>query len=491
MGAFVIALLALCPLSSAFAADGERTIVIDGAFDDWRHVTPAWSDAPGDAGTSGIDFGELRLWSDAERLYLFFETGREINLQGERGPALLIETDDDATTGRAVNGLGVDFEWHFGEREGIVFGPEGRERLRQGDVGLRQAPTVSSDRFEVSFSRDMEGAGVTVLDPGTIRIILKDRPDGDVVPDPRSVLEYTLRETPPPDRAEGRLERRDPSHVRVLTYNVLFDGLFERPERFRRIIRAIDPDVVCFQEIFRHGPDAVAASVADALGMEGWHAVGEDDCFVASRFPIARSRVLGPVDENVWALVDLPDDAYGPDLSIVSAHPPCCAKTDERQEEFDAIMAWLRGLRPGAGPAGVEPVPAGTPTVVAGDMNLVTASYQLRTLTDGAIRDTARYGPAFAPDWDGTALEDAFPLHLTGLEAYTWRNDDDTYAPGRLDFIVYSDSVVSEGRSFVLWTPDLPYETIRRYGLRPEDTEQASDHLPVVVDLVVPPPDTR
>lgn len=490
MGAFAAIAIACLPVLQACGAEGPPVIVVDGDFADWDAVVPAASDGPGDAGMSGIDFGALSLWSDASRLYVYFETGRELNLQNARDIVLSVELDGDANTGRQLHGLGVDFEWHFGDREGIVFGPTGKERVRQADVGLRQAPTVSSDRFEVSFARGFHAAGITVFEPGTIRVILRDGEEGDVVPDPFSAVDYALREAAPPAPAEGRLARRDPRDVRILTYNVLFDGLFERPDHFRRILKAVDPDVICFQEIYRHDAAAVEETVASFLGGGPWHAVGERDCYIVSRFPVSRSKVLGPVDENVWALIDLPDDEYAADLSIVSAHPPCCARTAERQQEFDAVMSWLRGLMPPATGQdrlnGVEPVPEGTVTVVAGDMNLVTTSSQLVTLTEGAIHDVETYGPRFAPDWDGTALADAFPLHVTGLEAYTWRNDEDEYAPGRLDYIIFSDSVANEAHSFVLWTPDLPRETLERYGLRSNDTRLASDHLPVVVDLVVP-----
>jgi endonuclease/exonuclease/phosphatase family metal-dependent hydrolase len=476
-----MAAFCILALPSACAAG----IVIDGSFDDWNDITPFWTDAPGDGDASGVDFGEVSVWSDAERFYISFETGREIGLQGERGLVLAVELDGDATTGRADRGIGIDFEWHFGLREGVVFGTEGKERVLQADVGLRQAPTVTSDRFEVAFERGFIGADIAVLEPGTIRFFLEDADGGDVAPDDPADLYYVLREASPPGPSEPRMGRENPSDLRVLTYNVLFDGLFERPDHFRRVLNAVDPDIICFQEIYHHGNGDVERAVASALPGPTWSAVGERDCFIVSRYPVARSQVLGPVDENVWALVDLPDDEYQFDLSIVSAHPPCCNKTAERQEEFDIVMAWLRDLMPGDERVeDVEPVEHGTLTVIAGDMNLVTDSYQLRTLTDGAIRGVDRFGPPFAPDWDGTPLEDAFPLHLTGLEAYTWRSDDDTYAPGRLDFVIFSDSVARKGNAFVLWTPDLPREALERAGLRADDTVLASDHLPVVVDLV-------
>ncbi len=39
---------------------------------------------------------------------------------------------------------------------------------------------------------------------------------------------------------------------------------------------------------------------------------------------------------------------------------------------------------------------------------------------------------------------------------------------------------------FVLFTPHLPKESLARYGLEWDDVLMASDHLPVVVDFVLP-----
>ena len=131
-----------------------------------------------------------------------------------------------------------------------------------------------------------------------------------------------------------------------------------------------------------------------------------------------------------------------------------------------------------------DPVTPGMPVIVAGDLNLVGHSRQLRTLLEGAILDTATHGPGRPLDWDGTALADAAPLHTTGRETYTWRGDDSPFAPGRLDFILYTDSVLELANGFVLWTPDLRDADLERTGLHARDTVTASDHLPVVADFV-------
>ena len=57
------------------------------------------------------------------------------------------------------------------------------------------------------------------------------------------------------------------------------------------------------------------------------------------------------------------------------------------------------------------------------------------------------------------------------------------FVPGRLDFLLYSDASLSLARSFVLDTRDLSPRWLKNHRLRPADTADASDHLPIVADL--------
>jgi endonuclease/exonuclease/phosphatase family metal-dependent hydrolase len=72
------------------------------------------------------------------------------------------------------------------------------------------------------------------------------------------------------------------------------------------------------------------------------------------------------------------------------------------------------------------------------------------------------------------------PLHTTWVEAGS------SFLPGRLDYAFVSDSVVDVVHAFALRTATLPAAQRTAVGLRVDDTAQASDHLPVVVDLAKP-----
>ena len=484
-------LIIMLVLLAAGQGDAAQ-IVIDGGFDDWSEQELIWSDPLGDG--SGIDFGRLWVAGDTNRLYLCFETGGEMGLQGGNVVRLFIDADDDPETGRPVDGMGVDLEWTFGKREGRIHREHGVKeysRVEQSDVGLRQGPTVTSDVFEISITRSLPSLRLG----DTLRIALHDAgaADGDRLPDAGSGVVVELPDMEPgavaaiPDparlpREASTLARRDRHDLRVMTYNVLFDGLFKRPAPFRRILKAIDPDVICFQELWSHSAQQVVDQVSLARPGARWHGGNTEDGMIVSRYPITRGQSIDGAG-NYWALIDLPDSLYGSDLSVVSAHPPCCGNEEGRQEELDGIAAWMREIQV---PGDAEIAP-GTFIVIAGDMNLVGSHRQVETLVSGTIVDQERFGPSHHADWDGTALTDAAPRHLGGREAYTWRDDRSPFAPGRLDYIVFSDSVARLTNAFVLWTEDLDPATLVSHGLRAEDTRKASDHLPVVADFALPP----
>ncbi|MDX1390202.1 MAG: T9SS type A sorting domain-containing protein, partial [Acidobacteriota bacterium] len=93
-------------------------------------------------------------------------------------------------------------------------------------------------------------------------------------------------------------------------------------------------------------------------------------------------------------------------------------------------------------------------------------------------------GPDHDPDWDGSGWERSFPVHSDGLARYTWRNNFSSFAPGKLDFILYTGSVVTPGNGFVLNTADMSGSKLSALGLLSGDSQSASDHMPVVQDFL-------
>ena len=177
---------------AGLAAAQEVPVAVDGLFEDWDGIDTCFEDPTG--GGSGIDFGSVRVRSDRERVTLLFDVGPEMNLQGGNTITLLVDGDGDPSTGRAFGGLGAELVWTFGQREGEVRTDGEGTKVGQVDIGLRQAPTVSSDRFEVSFLRRTT-TGVNIAPGPSLSFVLVDEgsENGDRLPDEGSVTVTQLQ----------------------------------------------------------------------------------------------------------------------------------------------------------------------------------------------------------------------------------------------------------------------------------------------------------
>lgn len=314
--------------------------------------------------------------------------------------------------------------------------------------------------------------------------------------------------------ADDAFLSKDPESIRVMSYNVNWDSIFpdddpqnhdfrafNRVDSFRRILRAIKPDVVCLQEINdRRKPSELAAYIAQTAGdPDGtWQAVHQRDDVIASRFDLLAKgyelhtgSVLASLGQAA-ALVDLPDPSFATtDLYMICSHFKSgggLADISLRQRQADVIMAQVRDFET---PGGNLDLPAETPFVILGDFNAYDTdpALHVRTLTTGDIGNESSYGVDLRPDWDGTSLEDAMPSHNgQGVEFYTWRDDADPFDPWPLDRVFYSDSVLQIQNAFVLDTTTLGDDVLSAHGLLRDDVVLDSqsgnyDHLPIVVDF--------
>jgi endonuclease/exonuclease/phosphatase family metal-dependent hydrolase len=468
------ACLAAALAAPVFAQSGF--ITIDEDFSDWEGIAPVFE-------RSGDEGAFQRVWVTNDDRYLFIsiEMDASIILQ-ESSIVLYIDTDADAATGHPVHGLGAEIEWHFGDKVGrLSIGGQSFE-IEHPVLGLVSAPTVSSDRFEIALRRDAAHGATQIFSEDEIRIVLVGEASGDVAPSDGEVISYTFadveRERPPVS-----LARPEDTHLRVVSYNVLRDGpFFARDAYFGRVLHAIAPDVIAFQEMYSTSADFVANWLARDVPLEGdaqWYvARAANDVMLASRFPITDVQSVQHSDRfapRTGAFtVNLRPDVQS-DLLIYVTHTACCRNDAARQEQLDALMAHLRDRQPN--------IPQGTPFMIVGDFNLVTYESQRRTVLYGEISDTDRFGPAFAPDWDYTPLADLKPL-VTGLPmSFTWYDEGSEFSPGRLDYIFYSNYSMSALNGFVLFSRALLDAELSAYGLEAYDTSFASDHLPVVGDF--------
>ncbi len=456
-----------------------QTIFIDENFSDWESISSFYDDASGDNSGYPIDFKTLKIYNDDKYIYFYLEVGAEINLQEGNNISLLIDLDSNSETGEFFSGIGYEFIFNFGQRNGQFFDPQS-SGFNSYDIGLVSAPTVSSTVFEIKIDRDAEIDGTPLFTSQSFDFLFRSSAsNGDLLPDNGSgTLTYVLNNDNAYEEQSYSLKKRNSNDLRVLSYNVERDNLFNpsAKENFRRIFQAIDADIIGLEEVYENSGEQAVSLIEEFLPSETgeqWYSgdVGNDNLIV-SRYPVIKQKSLSG---NAAYLLDLGDKKL---LAIV-AHPPCCGNNNGRQREIDEFMAFVRDSKSGS----EFDIEANTPIVIMGDMNLVGFADQQATLISGDIIDESSYGADFIPDWDNTNLEDLKPVNPGLPTTFTWYSSGSSFSAGRLDYIVYTGSVMEANNGFSLFTSDMHPDSLISYGLEKEDVVLASDHLPIVGDF--------
>ncbi|MDP7009734.1 MAG: hypothetical protein QGI78_09210 [Phycisphaerales bacterium] len=291
-------------------------------------------------------------------------------------------------------------------------------------------------------------------------------------------------------------DRWNPTDVRVLSYNLHGDldpqSLSENG--FSRVVSAIDPDIVVFQEVSGSYSDAEEFSnwLDHQLPQNSWQVqVGISAgvrTIVGSHYPMSmQEQDTIPASSTrgvTMCLVDLPDNVFDVDAYILGVHFKCCdypGDNEKRQKSADAIVTWM-------GDAKYQgryiDLPWGTPMLVVGDMNLVGGPQPETTLLTGDVIEEEVYCQDSKSDWDHSDMFDVAPVDPNTGDDYTWQGND-WYDPSRLDRFMVTDSVMQLANSFVLNTGTMSNDALNALQLNESDTSPAvtSDHLPVVVDF--------
>jgi endonuclease/exonuclease/phosphatase family metal-dependent hydrolase len=493
--------LAACLLQNQTAP--KTSVILDGEFDEWMTRPPTIVD-PADASTAFIDFGEVRVLHDLKFVHMQADFGNTVNAQGLEGTAMVVlDADGDATTGKTEHGLdGVDII--------VDLSPRGRKSMKHEGVGLRSmtyeadandpakpflnpydigfafAPTHAGRRFEFRFER---GAAL----PNTPPLFQGQQFSGKFVfVDPSGAL---ADETPvfthkllaidadpievKPDEANP-LEKPDAGAIRLVSWNIQRGAIFKQPELFGRILRALQPDVIHLQELSEHNSAAqlqefLKATFSDDQRQPWNVAFGEGGgdlrCAVASRHPLALSPALRIVPmpqrpdhsvRTIGAIAEIDNHS----ILLVSLHLKCCGRAggpedEQRLNEVDAIHTAVKSALAAQQIDGA---------LISGDFNLVGSRDPLEALATNL-------------DVNRSSLAVPQTYQLDGLSNATWSDPFQPFIPGRLDYILVSDSSIEVMRGFVLDTRDLGPTWLERCKLQAEDTATASDHLPVVIDF--------
>lgn len=469
----------------------EIVITLDGDMRDWPGVTAATA--------------------DEHHLYTRFKVEGEIyTLQSDPNPtAILIDADANASTGYKVeptgelSSLGVDLVVEFSPTRsdgqagrGVVLfaiSNDGtRTPLSVYDWDFSFAPTYASEWYEARISRTPNGSVPAsipqegLLTKGEVAgAFVRYNSQGQIVaasdlfrttagPRCMDVARKSNLEVPP----------KEPGVLRVVSYNVLFSSPTKKPEPFTRIFKALDPDVILVQEweaasnrelaewfntnLMREGGwDVVAAAgkVSEGKGVaiitkHPAKTVENDLHISANAAPeLANDRIrfaLGSIEMPKATLLAASTHLK----SRGSAGSP---EDMKRIAEAAAINTALREVASAQKPAFM---------FIGGDMNLVGSYAPLETLAAGA-------------DLDGSDLAIATPRTLGDRTSVTWSENGNEFSPGRLDYILYSDSKAGIIRSFILDTARLSEQSLMASGLEAGDSAAASDHMPVVVDFML------
>ena len=445
-------------------------IAMDGYLDEWEAYPLVHTDPAGDAGFSGLDFGALKVAEDETHVYIYVELGQETNLQTDSGVVLELSTDTGSLT------------YNFGLRRGRWNG----EQIRHEDIGLVTAPTVTSDTFEIALAKDALPLGDALFSSDTFTFAFHEQSDeNDLDADHIEPQTHTFSETPSPPPEPLSLAKTDPTHLRVVSYNVLRDNFTDDDYEayFERILLALDPDVIGFQELYSSSAKRVERRLEEIFPDVDWYVVKGGDTLTASRYPIIQrwANTFRPLlGAFTPALIQVNDDTQ---ILLFNAHLRCCDDDEGRQTQVDSFAALLRDMH--IPDQGIE-VPENLPLVLVGDLNLVGDAQQLDTLLNGNIQGEERFGEDALPDWDDSPLTDLVSRHTNSRMGYTWEDYGSGFSPGRLDFIIYTDSVLDVAHHYILHTRTMTDEQLAQYGLQRDDVASASDHLPHVVDFVLP-----
>jgi len=456
-------------------------IFLDGRTDDWNVPVPTYIDTENDGNI--YDFKYVSVTNDEQFLFIKIKITPFLKLLEDNQISVFIDGDNNSSTGYQINGIGAELRFNFGARNGFNYYIN--NSITHSGIQFRGLPTVTDTTYEIAIGRQfIPPASGT----GTINIFFVDNStNGDWMPNSGEAFEYTFDETATEPLIPIELSREDTSLLRVMNWNALNDGLLDpnREQNFARVIQAINPDIIAFNEMWNSTTSQIQSKLNTILPLQtgSWNAVKLDGGNItASKYPILQNWLVYPGQRITASLIDLPE-RFGKDILVINCHFKCCggASNDAtRQREADATIAFILDAKT---PGGVINLPEQTPFVILGDLNLVGDRQQIITLVTGEIINTQLFGNGGPPDWDNTALEDLLSMQTDKRTAYTWRDDPNSFPPGRLDYQIYSNSVINIEKDFVLQTEVMSQARLNQYGLQLLDTRTASDHFPKVADI--------
>jgi len=467
-----------------------QPILVDGRTDDWSKIELLHVD-PASDGVAGVDFLSVSITSDSSRVYFRLVIAEALGLSKNNNLTLYIDGDNNSETGLPIDGIGAELAWRFGPKDGAVFSGKDSTAITHGEIGLITLPTLTATDFEIAINRDDILTNTETNSPlKSFKFFFRDdQPEEgtDRMPDGTGSISVTLSDDPGQPWEPRSLAKQSETDIRIVSQNSLHDGLTvpDRAPAHSRIQKALNPDIVCFQEMWKSSNASTVAFMDSILPLgdgKHWYTTEmEGHVNTASRFPIMGNWTLwGRSGSRIMAMLVKIDESN--QILVMNSHWSCCGADKNRQLQADTTIAFLRDAY---SPGGQIDLAQNTPVVILGDMNLVGENQQLTTLLSGDIQNEDIYGEDFAPDWDGSSLTDLYPIHISERVAFSWQNNGEGYSPGRLDYVVYTDAVIQVRNNFILNTRTMSNDQLEVNGLLKTDSKIASDHLALVADFTL------
>ena len=494
-GLIILGLVGVCCLFNQAKAQNVP-IFLDGRFDDWFNINAEYEDNVGDTNSAfGLDLLDFSMTNNTDYLFIRLRFDQDIKLVEDNDLMLYLDTDDNPQTGKSINGIGAEVGIDFGGRRVYLYPNNSLFTYNFDRLDYRSLPTTSGYEHEIALSRNslMPDNNTPVFSNSSLKAVFRDEstPNGDTMPNSGSFFSYSFDENPIEADTHINIERLQNNHLRVMAYNTLQSGIIEgsRVNAFRRIIQAVVPDIIAFNECWDVSINQAQNFMNNVLPLStgfGWHIEKLDNGNItASRYPILQSWKVTEDSRVMASLIQLPRAIFPKDILVINAHLKCCGDGDsQRQNQADAFAAFIKDAKTSGGKIDL---PENTPFVLAGDLNLVGASQQLTTLLKGDIVSNFIYGEDAPLDWDDTDLEDVISPQTGDYAAFTWLGEHSSFPAGRLDFTIHSNSVMEAKKAYTLNTTTMPLQDLDYYGLNANDTRNASDHLPKVTDFEIAP----
>lgn len=446
--------------------------MLDGDCSEWEHPN------------SGI--------ADNRFIYLHFSPKSEFPQTIQSAPyttRIRIDIDQDPKTGRPMQWMSIEASMQ--QPQGVDLLMELSPKNELGSIGIGSSvmsydqagtgksighaaigfmflPTYGASAYELRIDRLAPGASI-LPNEGTIEIVI-DQVDKD----DRFLWSTTIRVELPllgdSAKSDVLIAAKPKKSVRVMSSNVLFSSPLKEPAAFKRVLHAIDPDVILYQEWFNTDVSDVQQWL-DTYAGKGWRvhmpsskagvAIATRNRVITTYESVLPPSNTGRPTRGVAALIDT--DAG--ELLAISIHLKCCGSAGssedlKRIEQAKSINDFVRFVRQQHPKAKV---------VIAGDFNLVGSYEPMAAMVDSL----------------GIRGEDLTPINAQQLgdaSMITWNDEKSRFSPGRLDWMLIDESMSTAVNAFILDTRSLSDASLNLMGLHADDSK-ASDHLPIVIDL--------